>query len=59
MVSGLICDCKERYEVEINSYKLFELLKDFFENQEKQNVFSDIKVNTPFYIGYSCIKKSI
>lgn len=53
----LKCDCKERCDAKINSYKAFIELKEFFEDQEKQKVFSDVKVNAPFYIGYSCLQK--
>ena len=51
------CDCKERYGTEINSYKLFEDLKDFFEEQVRRGVFGDIPVGEPFYTGYSEIRK--
>ena len=51
------CDCNERYGVEINTYKLFEELKDFFETQVKMGVFSDIPVTEPFYVGKSDINE--
>jgi hypothetical protein len=46
------CDCAERNGVEINSYGLFEELKTFFENQMENGIFSEKKVDTPYFIGY-------
>ncbi len=51
------CDCKERYGIKINSYKLFEELKNFFEEQVKKGVFNDIPVAEPFYVGHSELKE--
>lgn len=48
----VICDCEERVGIKVDSYKLFEDLKSFFEVQVQQKVFSDIKVRKPYYIGY-------
>lgn len=50
------CDCKERYDIEINSYKLFEELKEFFEEQVRKGVLNDIPVTEPFHVGYSQVK---
>lgn len=47
----MACDCKERYGIEINSYKLFEELKVFFEKQVENGIFKEIAVTTPYYIG--------
>ena len=33
------CDCGERIEIEINSMKLFEELKKFFDEQKKVGIF--------------------
>lgn len=46
------CDCNERTGIEINSIKLFEDLKEFFESQVKKGIFSDIKITVPYYTGY-------
>lgn len=51
------CDCNERYGIEINTYKLFEELKVFFETQVKMGVFSDVPVTEPFYVGKSDINE--
>jgi hypothetical protein len=51
------CDCKERYDIEIDSYNLFEELKSFFEEQVRKGVFKEVPVTEPFYIGYSEIKR--
>ncbi len=51
------CDCNERYGIEINTYKLFEEIKSFFEEQVKNEIFKDIPVTEPFYVGYSEVKK--
>lgn len=50
------CDCKERYGIKINSYKLFEELKFFFKEQVRNGVFNDIPVAEPFYVGHSELK---
>ena len=47
------CDCEERVGIEINSYKLFEDLKKFFENRVEEGIFLDIPVVSPFFCGYS------
>ncbi|PHU39789.1 hypothetical protein CSX00_09240 [Pseudobutyrivibrio ruminis] len=44
------CDCEERIGLEINSYNLFINLKDFFEQQEQEGLFLDIKVDEPYYL---------
>ena len=36
------CDCDERVEIEINSWQQFEELKNFFENQVKDEIFTDL-----------------
>ena len=46
------CDCSERIGIKINSWKLFEELKDFFEEQVKQGVFVDVPVGKPYCVGY-------
>lgn len=53
------CDCKERVGITINSYKFFEELKDFFETQVDNEVFLDIPVTIPYYIGHSAINGEI
>lgn len=47
------CDCAERIGIEINSYKLFLELKEFFEEQAQKGIFEDVPVEEPYYIGYS------
>ena len=46
------CDCDERIGIDINSWKQFEELKDFFEGQVKKGIFVEIPVEKPYYIGY-------
>ena len=50
------CDCNERCGIVINTDKLFEEIKGFFEEQVKTGIFSDIPVAEPFYVGYSEVK---
>lgn len=45
------CDCKERIGVEIDSYKIYEQLQQFFEEQVRRGIFVEIPVGTPYYIG--------
>ena len=45
------CDCNERVGIEINSLKLFEELKEFFAEQVEKNIFNDVKVKKPYFIG--------
>ena len=46
------CDCAERIGIEINSYKFFIELKEFFEEQAQKGIFEDVPVEEPYYIGY-------
>ena len=46
------CDCDERIGIKINSWKQFQELKIFFENQEKNGIFIEVPVKNPYYIGY-------
>ena len=46
------CDCNERIGIEINTWKQFEDLKKFFDNQVRDGIFADIAVKLPFYVGY-------
>ncbi len=50
MVCKLECDCDERIGIKVDSYKLFEELKNFFEGQVEKGIFEDIPVKNPFYI---------
>lgn len=52
----LICDCKDRHGIGVNSYKLYEQLKYFFDKQVKKGIFRDVPVTEPFYVGYSEIE---
>lgn len=53
MVHGLKCECAERYETEIDSYLLFEEIKEFFESQVEGGLYKDIPVKKPYFTGYS------
>lgn len=53
------CDCDERVGIEINSYDLFVQLKKFFEEQVRKEVFLEISVDKPYYIGYSATGKQM
>lgn len=46
------CDCDERIGIKIDSWKQFEELKEFFEEQVKKGIFIEIPVEKPYYIGY-------
>ncbi len=43
------CDCDERIGIEINSVKVFNELKDFFEKQQELGVFVEVPVKKPHY----------
>lgn len=47
------CDCDKRIGIKINSWKQFEELKAFFEEQVKKGVFVEVPVEKPYYIGYN------
>jgi len=51
------CECSERIEITIDSYSLFDEIKIFFNKQVKLNIFNEIQVKTPFYIGKLGFKK--
>lgn len=44
------CDCRERKGIEINSIQLFKELEAFFEKQVTDGIFSDVKVESPYYV---------
>lgn len=46
------CDCNERIGIKINSYQLFENLKNFFDRQVEQGLFLDVPVAEPYFCGY-------
>lgn len=47
MVWEVICECAERYEAKINSYALFQEIKQFFESEVEKGIFEDIPVSKP------------
>lgn len=49
MTSSIKCDCNERIGLSINSIKLFEEIKTFFEYQTTAKIFEEIKPNIPYY----------
>ena len=53
------CDCSERVETKINSWSQFEEIKNFFEERKRENVFIDLPVTKPYYIGYSADGKAM
>lgn len=53
MVKIRKCDCDERIGVEINSFKLLEELKIFFDEQIDLRKFSEIPVSEPYFSGYN------
>lgn len=53
MVSVKQCDCDERIGIKINSWKQFEELKGFFEEQVKKGLFVDVPVEKEYYAGHS------
>lgn len=59
MVSLINCDCDERIGIKINSWKQFEELKNFFEDQVKKGIFIEIPVEKPYYIGYGMDGKAM
>ena len=51
------CDCKERVNTKITSWKQYEELKVFFDGQVKRGVFYEISVEKPYYVGHSSTEK--
>ena len=51
MVYPLDCDCDERIGIEINSWKLFQEMKSFFEGQVQNGIFVEEIPKQPYYIG--------
>lgn len=49
MVWKLDCDCNERVGVKVDSMKLFEELKEFFNEQAENEAFKEEEVIKPFY----------
>ena len=47
------CDCDDRVGIEINSYQLFQELKEFFDEQVHKEIFLDIPVKLPYFCGYN------
>lgn len=50
MVSKVICDCKERQDVEINDMKTFKEIKKYFDDQTAKGVFIKEEPKEPFYV---------
>lgn len=50
MAKMIKCDCSSLKETEINSYKLFEELKMYFNKKVEENVFQDVAVKRPLQI---------
>ncbi len=48
-----MCECSERYETKIDTWKLFEEIKSYFEEQVSLGVYEDISVTEPYYVGQS------
>lgn len=53
MVWELKCDCCERIGLEINSIKVFEKLRDFFNDQVQMGIFIEVEVVAPYYVWVS------
>ena len=51
------CDCDERIGIKINSWKQFEELKSFFEEQVEKGIFVEKCEKKPYYIGCDGIMK--
>lgn len=50
MVKMIQCECLSLDELEINSYKLFEEIKAYFNKELEENMFQDIPVKKPLQI---------
>ena len=48
----MVCDCRERIGVDINSWKQFKELEAFFHAQVEQGVFVETPVGEPFYVWH-------
>lgn len=53
------CDCDERIGTKINSWKQYEELKKFFDEQVERGIFIEVSVKRPYYVGYSVDGKSM
>lgn len=53
MVRKIECECAERYEAKIDTWKLYQEIKDFFVSQTELGVYEDIPVTKPYFIGHS------
>ncbi len=56
MVYKISCECKKRFDADIDSIKLFEEIKEFFKSQVKIGVYEEISVQQPYYIGESALQ---
>lgn len=56
MVWKIECECSERYETKIDTWKMFEEIKSFFEEQVSLGIYEDISVTKPYYVGKSDIQ---
>lgn len=50
MVWKLDCDCDERMEMNITSFKEIEKVKEFFRQQVKQGIFVEESPQKPYYV---------
>lgn len=56
MVRKIECECSKRYEAEIDTWKLFEEIKIYFEEQVSVGVYENVSVIKPYYVGKSDIQ---
>lgn len=49
MAQQLKCDCCDRIATSVNSFKIFEELKAFFDNQVNKEIFKEITPEVPYY----------
>lgn len=59
MVRKLECECGARYEAEIDSWALFQDIKNFFNEQVLLAIYEDIPVDKPYYVWQSGKEKMI
>ncbi|NMC57560.1 MAG: hypothetical protein GYA50_10095 [Eubacteriaceae bacterium] len=50
MVEKISCKCSDRYEIDIDSYSLYEELKKFFETEILKGIYEDIPVLKPILL---------
>jgi len=53
MVRKIECECADRHETKIDTWKLYQEIKDYFESQVELGIYENVPVSKPYCVGRS------